>query len=157
MVMGPLRHLGRSRSDWNLFLRAYALVWFFRVALWVVPFQRLYKWAIQFRQGRIGDRPLDGKAVYKVVWAVSAAARRVPKATCLTQALATHIMLGRRGHRTSLQLGIMKTEAGKFDAHAWVERNGEVLIGLNETFSKLTKLPSLDAENWGQKKVDSCK
>lgn len=144
--MTPLRHLRRSRSDWKLFLRAYVLVWIIRLALWFLPFKVIYKWATEFRKGRIGDRPLDTQSVYKVVWAVSAAAKRVPEATCLTQALATQIMLGRRGHRASLQLGIMKTQAGKFDAHAWIERNGHVLIGLNETFSQLTRLPPLESE-----------
>ena len=141
-----MRNLRRSRSDMNLFFRAYVLVWLIRSALWFLPFRVLYKWTVQFRKGRIGDCPLDGKSVYKVVWAVSAAARRVPKATCLTQALATQILLGRRGHRTTLQLGIMKSQAGQFDAHAWVERNGRVLIGLNDTFSQLTRLSPLEGE-----------
>lgn len=118
-----------------------------RVALWVFPFQKVYQWTIHFREGGIGDRPLDAKSVYKVVWAVSAAARRVPRATCLTQALATQIMLGRRGHRASLQLGIMKSEAGKMDAHAWLERNGKVLIGEDERFGRWTRLPPLDQES----------
>jgi hypothetical protein len=144
--MTALRHFRRPGADWKLFLRASILVWLIRLALWVLPFRTLYNWTIQFRKGRIGDRPMGSADVYKVVWAVSAAARRVPKATCLTQALATQIMLGRRGHRTSLQLGIMKTQAGKFDAHAWVERNGRVLIGLNNTFSQLTRLPPLEGE-----------
>jgi hypothetical protein len=144
--MKPLRHLRRSRSDWKLFCRAYVLVWLIRIALWFLPFEPLYKWTIQFRKGRTGDRPLDTRSVYKVVWAVSAAARRVPQATCLTQALATQIMLGRRGHRASLQLGIMKSKAGKFDAHAWVERDGRILIGMNDTFSQLTRLPPLEGE-----------
>ena len=144
--MSALRHLYRSRADWKLLARAYVLVWIIRLALWVVPFPKLYRWSIRFRKGEIGDKPLVNAAVYKVVWAVSAAARRVPKATCLTQALATQIMLGRRGHRTSLQLGIMKSEAGEFDAHAWEERNGRVLIGLNDTFHKLTRLPPREEE-----------
>lgn len=146
MTQSPLRHLRRSRSDFKLFARAYVLVWMIRLALWILPFRTIYNWAIEFRKGRIGDRPLDAESVYKVVWAVSAAARRVPKASCLTQALATQIMLGRRGHRASLQLGIMKSQAGRFDAHAWVERNGNVLIGLNNAFSRLTRLPTLDGE-----------
>lgn len=144
--MRPLRHLRRPGADWKLFARAYVLVWMIRVALWLVPFRILYKWAIEFRKGRIGDKPLAPSAVNKVVWAVSAAAKRVPRATCLTQALATQIMLGRRGHRATLQLGIMKSKAGKFDAHAWVERNGKILIGKNETFSQLTRLPPLEGE-----------
>jgi hypothetical protein len=118
-----------------------------RVALWLFPFRKIYDWTIHFREGRTGDRPLDGKAVYKVVWAVSAAAKRVPRATCLTQALATQIMLGRRGHRTSLQLGLMKSAVGKVNAHAWLERDGKVLIGLDEGFERWTRLPPLDQEN----------
>jgi hypothetical protein len=142
-----LRHFRRPGSDWKLFLQAYVLVLSVRTALWILPFAKLYKWTIRFREGRIGDKPLPPAAVYKIVWAVSAAARRVPRATCLTQALATQIMLGRRGHRTTLQLGIMKSEAGKMDAHAWLERDGKVLIGLNETFDQLTRLPTLEGEN----------
>jgi hypothetical protein len=142
----PLRHLGRPRSDWNLFLRAYALVWFIRIGLWVRPFPKLYEWTAKARESEAGDRPLDNKLVNKVVWAVSAAARRVPKATCLTQALATQIMLGRRGHRTSLHFGVQKTEQGQFDAHAWIEREGRILIGFNDNFDRLTPLPTLDGE-----------
>jgi hypothetical protein len=144
--MSIVRHLRRPGSDWKLFLRASVWVWLIRIALWLLPFRKLYNWTIHFRQGRIGDRPLDARSVYKIVWAVSAAARRVPHATCLTQALASQIMLGRRGHRTSLQLGIMKSAAGKIDAHAWLEREGKVLIGLNDTFSQLTRLPPLEEE-----------
>lgn len=146
MTQSPFRHLRRSRSDFKMFARAYVLVWAIRLALWVLPFRTIYNWAIEFRKGRIGDRPMDSDSVYRVVWAISAAARRVPKASCLTQALATQIMLGRRGHRASLQIGIMKSQAGRFDAHAWVERNGDVLIGLNNAFSRLTRLPPLDGE-----------
>lgn len=145
--MRPLRHLRRPSSDWKLFARAYVLVWLIRLALWVMPFRVLYKWTIDFRKGRIGDKPLAPSAVTKIVWAVSAAAKRVPRATCLTQALATQIMLGRRGHRATLQLGIMKSKAGKFDAHAWVERNGAIIIGKNETFGQLTRLPPLEGES----------
>ena len=96
--MSALRNFRRPGSDFRLFAKAYLLVWAIRIALWCLPFRVIYKWAIRVRKGRIGDVPLPGKAVYKIVWAVSAAARRVPKATCLTQALATQIMLGRRGH-----------------------------------------------------------
>lgn len=142
----PLRHFRRSGADWNLFLRAYAWVLLIRLALWVRPFSKIYAWATKVRTGQPGDCPLDRKAVYKVVWAISAAARRVPKATCLTQALATQIMLGRRGHRTVLQFGIQKRDGGKFDAHAWIERDGEVLIGFNDNFNELTRLPTLEQE-----------
>ena len=141
----PLRHFLRSREDWSLFLRAYVLVWFIRLALWVRPFPKMHAWATKVRQSKMGEHPLDSRSVYKVVWAVSAAARRVPKATCLTQALATQIMLGRRGHKTSLQFGAVKA-GDKLEAHAWIERDGNVLIGFNDNFNDLIRFPALDSE-----------
>jgi hypothetical protein len=141
----PLRHLHRTRADWSLFLRAYPLVWFIRIALWALPFPKLHAWAAKVREGKIGDRPLDPKSVYKVVWAVSAAARRVPKATCLTQALATQIMLGRRGHKTTLHFGARK-DGERLDAHAWIEREGRILIGFNDNFRELARFPNIERE-----------
>ena len=129
-----------------MFLRAYAWVWAARLSLWFLPFQTVYKFTKRFRHGRTPPQPLSKQNIYKLTWAVAAAARRVPWATCLTQALAAQIMLGRRGLRTQLQLGIKKSQPGKMDAHAWLERNGEVLIGMIPTFSQLTRLPPLEGE-----------
>jgi len=133
----PLRHSRRSGADWNLFFRAYAVVGFIRLMLWMRPFPKIQSWATKAQNSRVAKSSLDSKAVYKIVWAVSAAARRIPRATCLTQALATQIMLGRRAYATDLHFGAKKN-GQKLDAHAWIERNGNILIGFNDTFPDLT-------------------
>lgn len=46
--------------------------------------------------------------------------------SCLEQSLALLWLLDRRGIGAELRLGARK-EAGRFGAHAWVERKGEVL------------------------------
>jgi hypothetical protein len=56
-------------------------------------------------------------------------------------------MLGRRGHRTTLQLGIMKAQVGKIDAHAWLERDGQIIVGGDERPGEWTKLPPLEQES----------
>jgi hypothetical protein len=48
--------------------------------------------------------------------------------TCLAESLALWCILGRQGVPCDLRIGV-RTEAGKFEAHAWVERRG---IPLNE-------------------------
>lgn len=77
--------------------------------------------------------PADRDAAARVGWAVRHAARLVPRATCLTQALAAQIMLARRGVPSVLQIGVDRaadsTGSARFEAHAWLEVDGLVLVG----------------------------
>lgn len=61
---------------------------------------------------------------------VRAAARYLPwTATCLEESLALWFLLRQRGIASDIRIGARK-EFGKFEAHAWVENDGEAL---NET------------------------
>jgi len=125
--MSGLITLGRLRADERgLALRALLLVATIRVALWILPFKRLRRLT-----GDGKKVPLSVShemPVSRLVWAVIAASRRVPGATCLTQSLALHCLLTRAGHHSQLRIGANKDQAGKFQAHAWVEYNGEPLL-----------------------------
>ncbi len=58
---------------------------------------------------------------------VNAAIRHVWRAsTCLEKSLALWWLLGRQGIASQLRIGARKLE-GKFEAHAWVERDGAAL------------------------------
>jgi Transglutaminase-like superfamily len=55
---------------------------------------------------------------------------RMPGAkTRLNQALATQMLLARRGYPALLHIGVAKGKEGQFQAHAWVESEGKVVIG----------------------------
>lgn len=110
-----------------------------RLATWVLPFA-------------VGRRLLVGKqrtGVAKVTrdqihWAMAHASRLVPGATCLPQALAAEALLTRGGLPAELQIGVMKTEAGKLTAHAWVESDGRIVVGdLPGGLDAYTRLPTL--------------
>lgn len=60
-------------------------------------------------------------------------ARFVPRASCLTQALALQYLLARAGHRSELQVGVRRDEDGRFLAHAWVSCNDRVVLGAATT------------------------
>ena len=64
-----------------------------------------------------------------LVWAVGAASRYVPRATCLAQALAIQLVLKQSGRPASLHIGVNGAEGKYLDAHAWVESQGRVLFG----------------------------
>jgi GNAT superfamily N-acetyltransferase len=75
-------------------------------------------------------------AARRLARAVGRGAARLPGETrCLARALALHAMLRRRGIGAILLIGVRpRAERGGLDdLHAWVLRNGEVLIGGNET------------------------
>jgi hypothetical protein len=71
-----------------------------------------------------------GHTVNELVWAVMAAARYVPEATCLTRALAVHALLGRSGHPSHVEIGVAKES--RFEAHAWVVCGEKVVLGADE-------------------------
>jgi hypothetical protein len=111
-----------------LLLRAVVLVAAVRVALWTMPFRSVRK--------LLGKRPavsvkLAAIPVKRLSWAVQAAARRIPGASCLTQALAVQHLLARAGHWAELHIGVAKDAARGFQSHAWVEYRGQILLGDN--------------------------
>jgi hypothetical protein len=76
-------------------------------------------------------------------WAVEVAGRYVPGATCLTQALALQIWLGRHGQSAALRLGVARGAGERLEAHAWLEHEGRVIIGAAER-PRYTPLPPLE-------------
>jgi hypothetical protein len=107
-------------------------VWLARIGLWVVPFRALQRVAERLARPRSGSiDPPPGEAD-RLGWAVASAARFVPWACGLTQALAAKTLLARRGHPAEVRLGVARDEHGRFLAHAWVESSGRIVVGEHE-------------------------
>jgi hypothetical protein len=65
---------------------------------------------------------------------------------CLVRALAARWMLAALGHPSELRIGVAKAPGGKFSAHAWLESEGEIVIGGAEAES-FTALPPLTPDH----------
>ena len=108
-------------------LVAVAAVASVRLALWVLPFPSVSAACARCR--RVGASPSRRPGVVAgVVTAVHQAARLVPGATCLTQALAAQWMLGRAGITADLRFGAARGPSG-LAAHAWLDVGGQTVIG----------------------------
>jgi hypothetical protein len=127
--------LALSGKDRRLLFEAFTAAAQFRFALSFVSIERLRRWAA--RPGR-GSRPVD-----RIAWAARTVARWAPAATCLSSALTLQRLLCAHGHQSELHIGVSRI-AGNFAAHAWVEREGRVLIGESElgTYVRLASWPS---------------
>jgi len=60
---------------------------------------------------------------------VTTAARYVPRATCLTQALAAQWLFAWFGCPTLLRIGVAKGDDKALRVHAWLESEGRVVVG----------------------------
>ena len=65
----------------------------------------------------------------RVAWGVAAAARLVPGATCLTQALAGQYLLARQGNASKISIGIEKGSGSELKAHAWLMSGSHIVLG----------------------------
>lgn len=124
--MNIRRVVALARRHHLLLARAFATVVAFRTALTFMRYRRIARHIrIRHVPGRTRVPP------FVVAWAVRQAARAVPFAHCLTQALATQYLLARQGDMAVIRVGMMADD-GALDAHAWVVHDGHVLIGGND-------------------------
>lgn len=137
--MGRLHcFISLSREDRAALLRAFRSLLAWRLGLWLLPVHTLRWIARTPVRGLRRSSPGAGlrncsagspSSVECVAWAVKTAARYVPRASCLTQALAAQSLLGRSGHPSQLHIGVAKGPDREFGAHAWVQCHDRVVIG----------------------------
>ncbi|RWB57593.1 lasso peptide biosynthesis B2 protein [Mesorhizobium sp.] len=65
----------------------------------------------------------------RIAWGVAAAARFVPGASCLTQALAGHYLLARQGNASKIRIGIERDTGAELKAHAWLVSGNHIVLG----------------------------
>lgn len=124
--------------DRRALLEALFLLTIVRLMLAFTPFEvaarRLDAMGEPRAQTRVGPQSEypEGRAeadAEVLLWAIRAAARVVPRATCLVQALGARVLLRRRGLESELHVGVARASTGDFEAHAWLERHGRIVLG----------------------------
>jgi len=60
----------------------------------------------------------------EAVWAITAAARRIPGTRCLDWSLALRGLLAQAGVASDLRIGVTADGPGAIRAHAWIESGG---------------------------------
>ena len=138
------KFLRLSSTDRALLVKAVLLVGAVRVGLWLLPFRTWRRLLAKLTRASSACQEGGRVPIDRVAWAVTGASRYVPAATCLTQALATKVLLCRNGHPASLHIGVARNEGGGFQAHAWVESDGTVVIGgSGSQLERYTPLPAV--------------
>ena len=139
--------LRRPPLQRRLLLTALASVLAVRLALWCFPYRTVRRLtSVQVASTPTPPLPSDDgrdRLVGAVASAVRSASRYVPRATCLTQSLVTERMLARRGRSSTLRIGVARDASGAFEAHAWLEHAGRVIIGDDGNLERFALMPTV--------------
>jgi hypothetical protein len=112
-----------SSAQWGLALRAWWVLGLVKIALQVGDFKSIRNWAATVRETKPLSAEQTNTLVDQTVQLVETiAGRHLTKITCLPRALTITRLLGRRGIRTDLKMGLRKEE-DIVKGHAWVEYN----------------------------------
>ena len=127
----------RSPAERRAVVRALGVTALMWLGVRTVSIRRIVRWT-EVASGR--PRTMSDDEETRVLWAVAAVNRRLdPARPCLTQALAARYLLSRGGVPSVLQIGVARDE-GELQAHAWLERDGVVIIGGEQSPARYRRL-----------------
>jgi hypothetical protein len=144
-MMRVVKLLRLSRMDRELVIQAGFLLVAMRIGLLLLPFRTVQGMAARAAGKGRARRSNAPATPERIEWAMRAAARYVPGASCLHQALAAQVLMARHGHAARLRIGVARTAGHGVAGHAWVETDTGVVLGGGD-LSCYAPLPALEGE-----------
>jgi hypothetical protein len=123
------KFLNLNSSEKIILFKALILLWIVRILLTILPFSIIKKFI-----DKVDEDPQEPNSKFskeKLIWAIQVMSDYTPKTTCLTRALGAKILLNMYHYPSNIQIGVSKT-ANKFEAHAWLESDHEIILGGSE-------------------------
>lgn len=111
---------GLSVNDWRVLGEVMATLVTIEVALRVVRLPRLLSWVMRAFPGN--EVEVSHESIERTAWLVGVGGR-LTRRRCLARSLTLARVLGRRGVKTEVRIGV-RTEDGTLSGHAWVECRG---------------------------------
>ena len=122
------------------FSRSLGVVLIVRLGLSFLNYTHVKSWSPVRRS--FPPAPPDEQA--RCAWAIARAARFVPRASCLTQALAGQWLLAGKGFGSRVVIGVRRSSGQDIAAHAWLRVGDQVVLGgQTEDLSAFTELTEL--------------
>ncbi|PZD71689.1 hypothetical protein C1752_04997 [Acaryochloris thomasi RCC1774] len=141
-----LKFVRLPARDRLLLLKAFILLGLVRLGLWQLPFKRLqqFLYKISHSPQALPVSSIGCGSIHKIVWAVDVSSHLMPgHVKCLARALTTQVLMSRRGYMPDLRIGVAKDQNNCLEAHAWIELEGSVVIGLLPDLKRFVPMPSL--------------
>lgn len=137
-----------------ILIQAFAVQLGVRIALGTMPFYLLLNYLQQIQTAvrqsphpncLETDRQLseNASAPESLAWAVRVTSAFVPGSRCLCQAIAAQMLLAYKGFSSELRIGVQKTDSSMLSAHAWLVRQGLILVGNLPNIDEFSPFPTL--------------
>ena len=130
------------RGKW-LYLNTAFWLLVVKAGLYLLPFERLRGWLARFDGP---PKPADREEMRAIIQAIERIGQWLAplRINCLPQALVGQRLLGRRGFDVQLKIGVLKHPGDRLAAHAWLEYEGQVILGDLRNLGQFTSFPTLE-------------
>jgi hypothetical protein len=132
-------------TDRRLLIRCASVLVAMQLGLWILTVRRLHAFVTGAPRRRRTTSAARRHSPERIEWAVRTAARYLPGATCLPQALAAQYMLVSAGHPAMLRIGFAASKGHELAGHAWVESDGPIVLDGSDRM-RYVPLPALGAQ-----------
>jgi hypothetical protein len=129
MIFKINRFLILSFEEKRLVVETSILLSVVTAGLYLLPFKSFMKQIGRLEKKRKGVIKLRKFDSDKILWAVRRVSRYIPHARCLSQAITVKIMLINHIDPVQLRIGLKKSHDDGILAHAWLEQQGNIIIG----------------------------
>jgi hypothetical protein len=115
-----------------------------KVGLYLLPFNRLRTWMAHSSQP--DGKPQDINDLYTIILAIERISQFLAplRINCLPQALVGHRLLRQKGFNVQLKIGVLKNYDDQLTAHAWLEVQGQVVLGAIINLDRFRVFSSLE-------------
>ena len=115
-----------------------------KAGLHLLPFDWLRGWVVP--PGKPSSGPVAIEEAREITETIERLGRFLAplQINCLSQALVGQKLLRRKGFDVQLRIGVLKNRDDLLAAHAWLEYQGQAILGDLHGLGQFTVLPSLD-------------
>ena len=137
------KFLGLPRHEKWLYLNTAIWLLGVKAGLCILPFYRLCGWLN--RNDDLNGRLADIQEILLIVQAIERISQLLAplRMNCLPQALVGYKLLRQKKFDVKLKIGVMKNLGDHLVAHAWLEYQGEVILGNLQCLGQFAPFSSL--------------
>lgn len=128
-------------DDRNLLIYTFVLLNLIRLGLWRLPFAKLQHYLDRLSHVSFPGQSLEVYRLHTLIWAVNWSSYYSPGVVkCLARALSTQTLMRQQGYSSEIRIGVAKGRQGSLEAHAWVESQGQIIMGYLPDLSRYKPL-----------------
>ncbi|MBD2513107.1 lasso peptide biosynthesis B2 protein [Nostoc muscorum FACHB-395] len=131
----------------QLLINTFIVLTLVRLGLWLLSFKTLYQLLLRLSNAKPKYQEKHHISIETIIWAVEVSSHYMLGVKCLARALTCQVFMSRHGYTSNLCIGVAKGQEGELKAHAWLENQGQVVIGDVADLPNFSQLASFAKEH----------